>query len=68
MIAVDANILVYAHWEDSPWHSIANETLTELANSGQHWAITWSTYHEFIAVMTHPKIYCPPTPSSRSTR
>ncbi|MEM9079569.1 MAG: TA system VapC family ribonuclease toxin [Verrucomicrobiota bacterium] len=62
MIAVDTNILVYAHREDSPWHEEALAKLTELANSGQHWAITWSTYHEFIAIVTHPKIYQPPTP------
>ena len=62
MIAVDTNILVYAHREDSPWHDEALKILTELANSGQHWAITWSTFHEFIAVVTHPRIYKPPTP------
>lgn len=62
MIAVDTNILVYAHREDSPWHPEAARQLTKLATSGQPWAITWSTFHEFIAVVTHPRIYHPPTP------
>lgn len=66
MIAVDTNILVYAHREDSAWHEEALEKLTELANSGRHWAITWSTFHEFIAVVTHPKIYQPPTSLSKA--
>ena len=62
MIAVDTNILVYAHREDSPWHEIAMEKMTGLANSGMPWAIPWSCVHEFIAIVTHPKIYNPPTP------
>ncbi len=62
MIAVDTNILVYAHREDSPWHEEALAAVMELANSSQPWAITWSTFHEFIAIVTHPRIYNPPTP------
>ena len=26
------------------------------------WAIPWPCLHEFIAVVTHPRIYSPPTP------
>lgn len=62
MIAIDTNILVYAHREDSPWNGIALERLTDLANSGNPWAITWASVHEFLAIVTHPKIYNPPTP------
>ncbi len=62
MIAVDTNILVYAHREDSPWHEKALARLTTLANSDAPWAITWSSLHEFLAIVTHPKIYDPPTP------
>jgi uncharacterized protein len=62
MIAVDTNILVYAHREDSPWHEKALDRVTTLANSGVPWAITWPSIHEFLAIVTHPKIYDPPTP------
>jgi uncharacterized protein len=62
MIAVDTNILVYAHREDSSWHEKALELVTTLANSGAPWAIAWSSIHEFLAIVTHPKIYDPPTP------
>jgi len=62
MIAVDTNILVYAHREDSPWHKKALDRVTTLANSGAPWAIAWSSLHEFLAIVTHPRIYDPPTP------
>ena len=62
MIAVDTNILVYAHRTDSPWHEKAIERLTELADSGAPWAIPWPSLHEFLAIVTHPQIYNPPTP------
>jgi len=62
MISVDTNILVYAHREDSPWHGKALEILTQLANSGNPWSIAWPCLHEFLAIVTHPKIYNPPTP------
>ncbi len=31
MIAVDTNLLVYAHREDSPWHDAAYGSIKELA-------------------------------------
>jgi toxin-antitoxin system PIN domain toxin len=62
MIAVDTNLLVYAHREDSPWHVEALSLITGLANGSARWAIPWPCVHEFLAIVTHPKIYCPPTP------
>jgi hypothetical protein len=62
MIAVDTNILVYAHREDSPWHDAALTRITELAEGRATWAIPWPCIHEFIAIVTHPRIYAPPTP------
>ncbi len=62
MIAVDTNILVYAHRRDSPWHPAAKRSVQELAESGSAWAIPWPCIHEFLAIATHPRIYRPPTP------
>jgi len=61
MIAVDTNILVYAHREDSPHHEAATRVLRELAVGSASWAIPWPCIHEFLAVVTHPRIYAPPT-------
>ena len=62
MIAVDTNILVYAHREDSEWHDVANARVTELAEGRVPWAIPWPCIHEFLAIVTHPKVFAPPTP------
>lgn len=62
MIAVDTNILVYAHRADSPWHEPADRAVAELAEGAGTWAIPWPCLYEFYAVVTHPRIYLPPTP------
>lgn len=62
MIAVDTNILVYAHREDSEWHAAAYSRLAELAEGRSAWAIPWPCVHEFLAIVTHPRIFSPPTP------
>ena len=62
MIAVDTNILVYAHRADSEWHDRAAMRLRELAEGRAPWAIPWPCVHEFLAIVTHPRIYDPPTP------
>jgi hypothetical protein len=64
MIAVDTNVLVYAHREESPWHDAAYARVAELAEGRAPWAIPWPCIHEFLAVVTHPRIYAPPTPLS----
>ena len=62
MIAVDSNILVYAHREDSDWHASALAKLVALAEGSGAWAIPWPCLHEFLAIVTHPRIYSPPSP------
>jgi predicted nucleic acid-binding protein len=62
MIAVDTNILVYAHREDSSWHEKAVAVVRDLAEGRSAWAIPWPCLHEFLAIVTHPRIYTPPTP------
>lgn len=62
MIAVDTNVLVFAHRSDSPFHDVALRRVTELARGRDAWAIPWPCVHEFLGVVTHPKIYRPPTP------
>lgn len=61
MIAVDTNVLVYAHRRDSPWHEAARRSVAELAENRSSWGIPWPCVHEFIGIVTHPRIYAPPS-------
>ncbi|MBP6014291.1 MAG: PIN domain-containing protein [Alphaproteobacteria bacterium] len=61
MIAVDANILIYAHRRDSEWHPRAAAKLRELSEGMGAWALLWPCVHEFLAIVTHPRIYAPPS-------
>jgi toxin-antitoxin system PIN domain toxin len=67
LIAVDTNILVYAHREDAPFHSVASRQLASLAEGSAAWAIPWPCLHEFLAIVTHARIYNPPTSVSAAT-
>lgn len=66
MIAVDTNLLVYAHRKDSDWHRPGKRAVKSLAEGRSVWAIPWPCIHEFLAIVTHPKIYDPPTPVERA--
>lgn len=66
MIAVDTNILVYAHRRDSDFHLSAAEKLRELAGSRESWALPWPCVHEFFSVVTHPRVYDPPSTTEQA--
>jgi uncharacterized protein len=36
--------------------------VAELAEGSATWSIPWPCVHEFLAIVTHPRIYAPPTP------
>ena len=61
MITTDTNILVYAHRSDSEWHARAQTCLRKLAEGRGPWGIPWPCLHEFLAIVTHPRIYDPPS-------
>lgn len=61
MIAVDTNILVYAHRRDSDFNERAYARVEELASGRGSWAIPWPCLYEFFAIVTHPRIYDPPS-------
>lgn len=66
MIAVDTNILVYAHRRDADFHDAAVHQIRALAQGRSPWAIPWPCLHEFFAIATHPKIYDPPSTRSQA--
>jgi toxin-antitoxin system PIN domain toxin len=66
LIAVDTNVLVYAHRRDAEWHDAATETMRSLAEGRASWAIPWPCVHEFIAIVTHPRVYDPPSTAAQA--
>ena len=61
MIAVDTNLLVYSHRLEGPFHHSAKELIETLRSSPGTWAIPWPCVHEFLGIVTHPKIFKTPT-------
>jgi toxin-antitoxin system PIN domain toxin len=66
VIAVDTNILVYAHRKDSSFHEPASALVRTMAEGASAWSIAWPALHEFFAIVTHPRIYRPATPIERA--
>jgi toxin-antitoxin system PIN domain toxin len=66
LIALDTNLLVYAHRRDSSWYEAASDRVRDLAEGRSPWAIPWPCIHEFYAVVTHPRIYDPPSDRARA--
>lgn len=61
MIAVDTNLLVYAHRRDSPFYAVASQLVATLAEGAEVWGIPWPCVHEFLSIVTNPRIYVPST-------
>lgn len=68
MIAVDTNILVYSHRPESPFHGQAKTLLDDLRMGPDLWAIPWPSIHEFLGVVTNPKIFLTATPMDVAIR
>lgn len=57
MIAVDTNVLVYAHRREARENGIAQALLRQLAEGHSLWAIPWPCVYEFISVVTNRRIW-----------
>lgn len=66
MIAVDTNILVYADRSELPQHARALAALRELAEGRDAWALPVFCLGEFVRVVSHPRLFDPPTPASEA--
>jgi uncharacterized protein len=59
MIAIDTNLLVYAHRAESEFHEDAFEFLRSVAEGVHPWAIPVACLHEFLSIVTNAKIFKP---------
>jgi toxin-antitoxin system PIN domain toxin len=62
VIALDTNLLVYAHRTDNEFHSRSRTLVESLAAGNEAWAVPWPCAHEFLAIVTSPRIFKTPTP------
>ena len=62
MIAIDTNLLVYAHRPEMPFHERSRQVLTDAVGGPEPVAVPWPCVHEFLAVVSNPRIFTDPTP------
>jgi uncharacterized protein len=60
VIAVDTNVLVYAHRAELTRHAVARDRLIALAEVDEPWGIPVFCLGEFVRVITHPRLFSPP--------
>ena len=61
MILADVNVLVYAHREDTPRHAAYRKWLEDLINGDQAYGVSDLVLSRFLRVVTHPRIFTPPS-------
>ncbi len=66
MKGVDTNILIYAHRAETKQHRDSHFILKELSEGGDIWGIAWPSFYEFVRVVTHRKIFHPPSTSKEA--
>ena len=61
MIAVDTNILIYAHRTETGLHGAAASRIVGLAEGVERWALPVFCVAEFMRVVTHGRVFNPPS-------
>lgn len=62
MLFADVNVLVQAFREDVPEHALFKRWLDECIGSDEAFAVSDHVLAGFLRVVTHPRIFHPPTP------
>ena len=61
MIAVDTNVLICAHRVESEWHEAAAARLVAMGEAVERWALPVFCVTEFMRVVTHGRVFNPPS-------
>lgn len=61
MIAVDTNVLIYAHRTETDLNAAATAELVRLAEGMEPWALPVFCLTEFMRVVTHRRVFNPPS-------
>ncbi len=68
MVLVDVNVLVYAHRTDAPRHKELLRWWNETAGSDQAFGVADLVLSGFLRVVTHPRVFDPPSPLDSALR
>jgi hypothetical protein len=61
VIAIDTNVLIYAHRSETERHDRALERLKVLAEADAPWGLPVFCIAEFVRVVTHLRVFTPPS-------
>ena len=61
MVAVDTNVLIYAHRIETDLNAAATAELVRLAEGTEPWALPVFCLIEFMRVVTHRRVFNPPS-------
>ena len=67
MIAIDTNLLVYAHRRRTPQHQRARKALDAVAAGAVGWGVAAAVLPEFWSVVTHPAAEGRPSTPAQAT-
>ncbi|MBV8544719.1 MAG: type II toxin-antitoxin system VapC family toxin [Acidobacteria bacterium] len=66
MILTDVNVLIYAHREDAADHRRFRDWMEKVVAGPEAFGVCDFVLSGFLRVVTHPKIFHPPTPLPRA--
>ena len=66
MILTDVNVLIYAHREDAADHSRFRDWVEGVVTGPEAFGVADLVLSGFLRVVTHPRIFHPPTPLPRA--
>ena len=66
MILPYVNVLIYAFREAAPDHRLYRDWLRESVNGSESFGISELVLSGMIRVLTHPRVFAPPTPLDRA--
>jgi len=66
MLLFDVNVLIYAHRQDTERHAEYRTWLEHTLDEGEACAVSDSILSGCLRILTHPKVFLPPTPLAKA--
>jgi uncharacterized protein len=66
LIAVDANLLIYAYIADLPEHAHANQWLEQQFTDAPRLGLPWTSLTSFLRLVSNPRVFDPAVPINKA--